>query len=59
LEYKGTSIFQTAWGTDRYGNPYIGVQVARDPAAPLFWVGCVLFSISLPLFLYLRHGRRE
>lgn len=58
LEYMGTSIFQTAWGTDRYGNPYIGVQVARDPAAPLFWVGCVLFSLAMPLFLFTRHRGR-
>lgn len=57
IAHRGLSIFQSTWGNDPYGNPYIGIQVARDPAAPVFWVGCILFSVALPLYFYFRHGR--
>lgn len=57
VAYKGTSLFQTAWGIDEYRNPYTGIQVTRDPGAPLFWAGCILFSLALPLYLAVRHRR--
>lgn len=59
LSHRGTSLFQTAYGVDKFGNPYAGIQVTRDPGAPLFWAGCVLFCLTLPAFLYLRHARRS
>ena len=54
LSYRGTSLFQTTWGTDRFGNPYTGIQVTRDPGALLFWVGCILFTVTLPVYLAMR-----
>ncbi|HEY5998015.1 MAG TPA: cytochrome c biogenesis protein ResB [bacterium] len=51
LAHRGTSVFLTGWGRDEFGSEYVGVQVSRDPAAPLFWIGCTLFGAStLALF---------
>jgi cytochrome c biogenesis protein ResB len=57
VAYRGTSLFQTAWGVDPYGNRFISIQVSRDPSAPVFWAGCVAFSLLLPLYFYARHRR--
>jgi hypothetical protein len=58
IGYRGTSIFMTAWGEDQYRNPYIGIQVSRDPGAVLFWIGATLLAVTLPLFLIVRHRGR-
>jgi cytochrome c biogenesis protein len=58
LAHRGTSVYQTAWGTDRYGFDYIGVQVSRDPGSKIFWAVSLLFSVSLPLFLFSRRKGR-
>ena len=57
LAYRETSVFQTGWGRDEFGNLYVGIQVSRDPAAPLFWAGCILFTLSSAMFLFLRQRR--
>ena len=57
VSYRGTKFFLTAWGADQYGNQYLGIQYSRDPLAPVFWAGAVLFAVLLPLFLLLRHRR--
>jgi hypothetical protein len=44
----------TAWGEDADGRPYVGIQAVRDPAAPLFWGGCLGLTVSLALFLPVR-----
>lgn len=54
IAHRGTSVFLTAWGEDEYRNPYLGVQVSRDPGAPLFWGGAVLLAAAMPLFLIVR-----
>jgi cytochrome c biogenesis protein ResB len=59
MTYGGTSLFQTAWGFDQYRNPYSGIQVTRDPAAPIFWAGSILFSLVAPLFLLIRHRKER
>lgn len=59
IGYKGTSVFLTAWGVDDYRNPYIGVQVTRDPGALIFWIGATILAITLPLFLLSRKGVRS
>lgn len=57
--HRGTSVSQTGWGRDDSGREYVGIQVTRDPAAPLFWGGCALFALVGPLFLAVRHGSRR
>jgi lysophospholipase L1-like esterase len=59
MTFGRTNLFQTAWGVDQYRNPFSGIQVVKDPGAPLFWAGCVLFSLAAPLFLVVRHGRER
>lgn len=59
VEHRGMSIFQTAWGTDEFDNPYVGLQFVRDPGAPVFWAGCVALALLVPVYLTLRHGRRR
>jgi hypothetical protein len=58
---RGVGFAMTAWGEDTDGRPYVGIQAVRDPAAPLFWGGCLAFTASLALFLplRLRETRRE
>jgi len=51
-------IFLTAWGRDEFGNPFVGLQVSRDPGAPLFWIGCVILVCALPLQLIVKLRRR-
>ncbi|MBI5419441.1 MAG: right-handed parallel beta-helix repeat-containing protein [Deltaproteobacteria bacterium] len=33
---------------DKYGNPYAGLQMTREPGEKLFWTGALLFGLSLP-----------
>lgn len=55
---RGLSLFLTAWGTDPDGRRFCGIQVVRDPGAPVFWAGCVLLAAAIPLHL-LAKGRRQ
>lgn len=58
LTCRGVSFAQTAYGADEYGKPFVGVQAVREPAAPLFWGGCIVFALALPLFQIVRKDRR-
>ncbi len=57
LSHKGTTLFLTSWGADEFGNQFLGVQYRRDPAAPVFWAGAILFALALPPFVLLRRRR--
>jgi len=59
LSRRGTSLFLTSWGADEFGNQFLGVQYRRDPAAPVFWAGAILFALALPPFVLLRRRRGE
>ncbi len=54
IAFRGTSVYQITWGKDDQGFEYTGIQVSRDPAAPLFWLGGIVFSLSAILLLILR-----
>lgn len=43
----GKSVFLTAWKTDPFGSRFAGLQVTKDPGAPVFWAGCLLFVATL------------
>jgi hypothetical protein len=49
LRHRGTGFSLTGWGTDEFGAAYCGIQAVRDPGAPLFWAGCVLLVLAVPL----------
>ena len=46
-DFDGFSFCITAFSSDRYRNRIVGLQVTREPGAPLFWAGAVLFGVSL------------
>lgn len=52
LVYRGSRIYLTAWGEDRYRNPHVGLQITRDPGQPLVWAGAVALSLGLFLLLF-------
>ncbi len=58
IGYMGKSIFLTTWGEDEYRNPYLGIQVTKDPGAVIFWIGATLLSLTLPLLVIVRHRGR-
>jgi hypothetical protein len=45
--FAGTSYCLVEIGADRYGNPYAGLQMTREPGEPVFWAGALLFALSL------------
>jgi hypothetical protein len=45
--FAGTSYCLVDIGADRYGNPYAGLQMTREPGEPVFWAGSLLFCLSL------------
>lgn len=57
IAHRGTNLYQTAWGVHPEQGPYIGLQVSRDPFAALFWGGCALLGLALPLFVIARLRR--
>lgn len=59
ITHRGTNLYQTAWGVHPELGRYLGLQVSRDPFAPLFWGGCTLLCLSLPLFVISRLRQTE
>lgn len=52
LIWRGYRVYLTAWGEDRYKNPYVGLQITRDPGQGLVWVGSVALALGLFLMLF-------
>lgn len=52
--HGGLRLSMTAWGLDRDGRGFVGIQMVRNPGAPLFWAGCVLLAIAVPVCLACR-----
>ncbi|HYN74425.1 MAG TPA: hypothetical protein VER06_00390, partial [Candidatus Methanoperedens sp.] len=57
--FAGISFCIVALDRDRYGNPIVGLQMTREPGAPLFWIGALLFGISLITHLLLKNVARR
>lgn len=57
LTCRGVSFAQTAYGVDEVGKSFVGIQAVREPVAPLFWGGCIVFALALPLFQIVRQDR--
>jgi len=55
-DFGGFSFCITAFSSDRYRNPIVGLQMTREPGAPIFWTGAVLFGISLLARLLLKNA---
>ncbi len=57
--FAGTSFSIVALDRDRYGNAIVGLQMTREPGAPLFWTGALLFGMSLVTHLLLKNASRR
>ena len=57
-DFGGLSFSIVALDRDRYGNAIVGLQVTREPGAPLFWAGALLFGASLCSHLLLKNAAR-
>jgi len=49
LEYKGITIYQTAYNRDKFGFWSAGFQFSRDPGKPVVWTGCLTLLLGLLL----------
>ena len=56
--FAGTSFSIVDLNRDPYGNAIVGLQMTREPGAPLFWAGSLLFGISLITHLLLKNAAR-
>ena len=56
--FAGTSFSIVDINRDAYRNPIVGLQMTREPGAPIFWAGAVLFGISLLARLLLKNAAR-
>ncbi len=50
----GVNFCITTLGEDPYRNPYVGLQITREPGEPVFWVGGILFGAALIGHLFLK-----
>jgi hypothetical protein len=57
--FDGISFCIVAMNRDAYGNMIVGLQMTREPGAPLFWGGALLFGISLLGHLSLKGAFRR
>jgi len=53
--FAGISFCIVGLNRDRFGNMIVGLQMTREPGAPLFWFGALLFGISLVTHLLLKN----
>ncbi|MDD5761807.1 MAG: hypothetical protein PHP88_04780 [bacterium] len=56
--FAGTSFSIVDLNRDPYGNAIVGLQMTREPGAPLFWIGALLFGISMITHLLLKNAAR-
>lgn len=51
---EGLSFCLVGLDADPYRNTIVGLQVSREPGAPFFWAGGILFGLSFLLHYYVR-----
>lgn len=56
LKWQGLNFFHTATNRDSYGNPFVGIQVTRDPGTPMVFTGFCIFAAGGMLY-FLRRMR--
>ncbi len=54
--FAGISFCIVALDRDRYGNTIVGLQMTREPGGPLFWIGALLFGLSMIAHLLLKNA---
>ena len=57
--FDGITFSIVSFDRDRYGNRIVGLQMTREPGAPLFWGGALLFGTSLLGHLLLKGAFRR
>lgn len=58
FKYNGMRFYITNLDADRYGNPYVGFQIAKDPGRPVALLGSAVVTLGLLLFVRRRFFRR-
>ena len=56
--FAGISFCIVGLNRDRFGNMIVGLQMTREPGGPLFWIGTLLFGMSLIIHLFLKNTAR-
>lgn len=56
--YGNRSFCIVAMGEDPYRNPYVGLQITREPGERFFWAGAILFGICLCAHLFAKRAGR-
>jgi hypothetical protein len=57
--FGGISFCIVDLNRDPYQNVIVGLQMTREPGAPLFWGGALLFGMSLITHLFLKNAARR
>jgi len=57
--FAGTTFSIVDLNRDAYGNAIVGLQMTREPGALLFWIGALLFGVSLITHLLLKNVSRR
>jgi len=57
--FAGTSFNIVDLNRDAYGNAIVGLQMTREPGGLLFWIGALLFGMSLITHLLLKNVARR
>ncbi|MBI5675394.1 MAG: ResB-like family cytochrome C biogenesis protein [Nitrospirae bacterium] len=52
LEWQGLKFYHTATSRDLYGNPFIGIQITRDPGTPVTYFGFCLVGIGGTIYFF-------
>jgi hypothetical protein len=57
--FAGITFCIVGLNRDPYGNVIVGLQMTREPGGPLFWIGALLFGMSLITHLLLKTVARR
>ncbi|MBI5410093.1 MAG: ResB-like family cytochrome C biogenesis protein [Nitrospirae bacterium] len=52
LEWRGLKYFHTATNRDPYRNPFVGIQITRDPGTPVVYAGFCIVGIGGTIYLF-------
>lgn len=54
LRWRGMNFYHTATNRDRAGNPYIGIQITKDPGIPYVYTGFCIIGFGGVFYLLRR-----
>jgi cytochrome c biogenesis protein ResB len=54
LEWRGLKFYHIATNRDPYRNPFVGIQITRDPGTPVVYTGFCIAGIGGTLYFFRR-----